>query len=322
MAQASAVKRFQAGDYKYEHVEGWGRFPGIEELLAHEHAGSGVVSDIATDSQDRVYACVRTKRESDHNEGEIWVFDRNGSHLASWGRDIFDTPHGMWIGPDDYVYHTDSGNHTVTKFDTDGRVLMTLGNKGELGLPGEPFRSPTRAVLSSSGEIFVSDGYQQNRCHRFTADGKKVLSWGSGDPVHYQQYVLGNVTGTAASGPGEFNLPHDITLDRNDRAYVLDRSNSRVQVFTNEGEFIEQWTDVPGGNDSVIDENDVMHIATGHSGIMVRTLDGKSIGVWGESGEEPGQFRGAPHGIWIDSHGDVYVAEVGAKLALQKFARV
>ena len=108
--------------------------------------------------------------------------------------------------------------------------------------------------------------------------------------------------------------------------YVLDRSNSRIQVFTNEGEFIEQWTDVPGGNDSVIDENDVMHIATGHSGIMVRTLDGKSIGVWGERGEEPGQFQNrtgaGPHGIWIDSHGDVYVAEVGVKLALQKFARV
>ena len=311
MAQASAVKRFQAGDFKYEHVEGWGRFP-----------GTGVVSDIATDSQDRVYACVRLRQEPDHKEGEIWVFDRDGSYLASWGKDIFETPHGMWIGPDDDIYYTDSGDHTVTKFDTEGRVLMTLGTKGKPGLPGEPFRSPTRAVLSSSGEIFVSDGYQQNRCHRFTADGKKVLSWGSGDPVFYQQYVLGNVTGTAASGPGEFNLPHDITLDRNDRAYVLDRSNNRLQVFTNEGEFIEQWTDVPGGNDSVIDENDVMHIATAHSGIMVRTLDGKSIGVWGENGEEPGQFQGAPHGIWIDSHGDVYVAEVGAKLALQKFARL
>ena len=207
----------------------------------------GVVSDIATDSQDRVYACVRLRQEPDHNEGEIWVFDRDGIFLASWGKDIFDIPHGMWIGPDDDIYYTDSGDHTVTKFDTDGRVLMTLGTKGKPGPPGEPFRSPTRAVLSSSGEIFISDGYQQNRCHRFTADGQKVLSWGSGDPVYYQQYVLGNVTGTGGSGPGEFNLPHDITVDRNDRAYVLDRENNRLQVFTNEGEFIEQWTDVPGG---------------------------------------------------------------------------
>ena len=311
MAQTSTARRFQAGDYKYEHVEGWGNFP-----------GTGVVSDVATDSQDRVYMCVRLKQTPDEKEGEMWVFDRDGNHLASWGKDHFVVCHGLWIGPEDDIYHADAGDHTVTKFDTDGNVLMTLGTKGERGPDGEPFRSPTRAVLSSSGEIYVSDGYEQNFCHRFTPDGNKVLTWGGGDPVYYQREVLGNVTGTPGTGPGEFNLPHDITVDRNDRAYVLDRENDRLQVFNNEGEFIDQWTDVPGGNDSVIDENDIIHIATGHSGIMVRTLDGKSIGAWGESGEEPGQFRAAPHGIWIDSHGDVYVAEVGAKLGLQKFARV
>jgi DNA-binding beta-propeller fold protein YncE len=305
------AKRFEAGDYKYEHVEGWGAFP-----------AAGVVSDIACDSQNRVYACVRLKQGPDGNEGEIWVLDRDGKHVKSWAKGDLEVPHGMWIGPDDDVYHTDAGDHTVTKFDTDGNVLMTLGSKGKQGPAGEPFRSPTRAVLSSSGEIFVSDGYQQNRCHRFTAGGELILSWGQGDPVYYEEAVIGEVTGTPGTGPGEFNLPHDITVDRNDLAYVLDRENDRLQVFDNEGRFIEQWTDVPGGNDSVIDENDLIHIATGHSGIQVRTLDGDSVGTWGESGEGPGQFRGAPHGIWIDSRGDVYVAEVGAQLALNKFARL
>jgi hypothetical protein len=98
-------------------------------------------------------------------------------------------------------------------------------------------------------------------------------------------------------------------------------------VFTNEGDFIEQWPDVPDANDTVIDDDDIMHIASGDHGIMIRTLDGKSIGVWGEKGENPGQFRGGPlrggpHGLWIDSRGDVYVAEIGAPNKLQKFARI
>ena len=304
-------KRFEVGEYKYEHVEGWGNFP-----------ASGVVSDIACDSQDQVYACVRLKQGPDGNEGEIWVLDRDGNHVKSWGKGDMDVPHGIWIGPGDDVYHTDTAAHTVTKFDTDGNSLMTLGVKGELGPEGEPFRMPTRAVLSSSGEIFVSDGYQQNRCHRFDAGGELILSWGKGDPVYYQREVDGEVTGKPGTGPGEFNLPHDITIDGNDRAYVLDRENNRMQIFDHEGVFIDQWTDVPGGNDSVIDENDAIHIATGHSGIQIRTLTGDLIGTWGERGESAGQFRGAPHGIWIDSRGDVYVAEVGAQMALNKFIRI
>lgn len=304
------TKRFGVGDYQYEHVEGWGQFP-----------GSGDVSDVATDSAGRVYACVRLGESPDGYEGEMWVFDREGNHLASWGRDIFDVPHGLWIGPDDDIYHTDAGNHTVTKHNTDGQVLMTLGTKGKAGPPGGPFNSPTRAVLSRSGDIFVSDGYRQNRCHRFTAKGELMLSWGSGDPVYSEG------TGTPGTGPGEFNIPHDITVDRNDRVYVLDRGNGRLQVFTNEGDFVEQWPDVPDANDTVIDDDDIMHIATGDHGIMIRTLDGKSIGVWGEKGENPGQFRGGPlrggpHGLWIDSRGDVYVAEIGAPNKLQKFARI
>ena len=304
------VKRFGAGDYQYEHVEGWGEFP-----------GAGVVSDIATDSRDRVYACVRLKQGPDGNEGEMWVFDSDGSHLASWGHDRFEVPHGLSIGPNNELYFADANDHTVTRFSTDGDVLMTLGTKGEPGPPDQPFNSPTKAVVSAAGDIYVSDGYRQNRCHRFTADGELILSWGSGDPVYYQQGVLGEVTGTAGVGPGEFNLPHSIVIDRNERAYVLDRENARVQVFTSKGEYITEWEDVPVGCDAVIDEDDAMHIAGGR-GVTVKTLDGKHIGDWGEKGAGPGQFRGAPHGIWIDSKGAVYVAEVGAQLALNKFARV
>ena len=305
-------ERFGVGDYQYELVEGWGEWP-----------LSGVASDVATDSQDRVYVAVRTAKTAESKTGAILVFDKDGKYLRSWGEDLFTSCHGLWISPADEVFHTDAADHTVTKFNTEGKVLMTLGTRDELGAPGMPFRMPTRAVGSTSGDIYVSDGYQQNRCHKFTPDGELVLSWGKGDPVYYEREVLGKVTGTPGDGPGEFNLPHDITVDRNDLSYVQDRENHRCQVFDPEGNYITEWSGIRFPNDAVIDENDVMHIAEGSGGgILLVKLDGEVIGRWGEKGDAPGQWTGAPHGLWLDSHGDMYVAEVGAQKALQKFARV
>ena len=305
-------ERFGVGDYQYEFVEGWGEWP-----------LSGVASDVATDSQDRVYVAVRTSQTEERKTGAILVFDKDGKYLRSWGEDLFTVCHGLWISPTDEVFHTDAGDHTVTKFNTKGDLMITIGTRNELGEPGMPFRSPTRAVLSTSGDIYVSDGYQQNRCHKFTPNGELILSWGKGDPVYYEREVLGKVTGTPGDGPGEFNLPHDITVDRNDLSYVQDRENLRCQVFDPEGNYLTEWSGIRFPNDAVIDEDDVMHIAEGNGGgILVIKLDGEVIGRWGEKGDAPGQWTGYPHGLWLDSRGDMYVAEVGAQKALQKFARV
>ena len=296
--------------YRYEHVEGWGEFP-----------RGGVVSDVATDSEGRVYACVRLRQGPDGNEGEMWVFDRDGKLLDRWGRNIFTVPHGLFI-QDDVLYHADAGDHTVRKFTPDGKTLMLLGTPGQQGPEDEPFRSPTNATIAPSGDLYVSDGYEQNRCHCFSSAGELKHSWGRGDAVYYQMEAHGEVTGEVGDGPGEFNLPHGIVTDSSGQVYVMDRENGRVQVFTAAGEYVAEWNDVPGGNDAVIDEEGVMHIAAGQEGVFVKTLDGETVGSWGERGEEAGRFSGYPHGIWIDSQGDVYVAQVGAQLALDKFARL
>ena len=296
--------------YRYEHVEGWGDFP-----------RGGVVSDVATDSEDRVYACVRLRQGPDGNEGEMWVFDRDGKLLDRWGHDIFTVPHGLFIH-EDVLYHADAGDHTVRSFSPDGKTLMVLGTEGEQGPEGEPFRSPTNATIAVSGDMYVSDGYEQNRCHCFSSAGELKHSWGRGDAVYYQMAAHGEMTGEVGDGPGEFNLPHGIVTDSSGRVYVIDRENGRVQVFTADGEYITEWNDVPGGNDAVIDGDGVMHVATGHGGIFLKSLDGETVGTWGERGEDAGRFSGYPHGIWLDSQGDVYVAQVGAQLALDKFGRV
>jgi DNA-binding beta-propeller fold protein YncE len=301
------------GEYQYEVAEGWGEWP-----------VNGVASDVATDSQGRVYVAVRTSQTAELQTGAVVVFDRDGNHLDTWGEDVFQVCHGLWISPSDEVLHADAGDNTVTKFTTGGELLMTIGTKGALGSPGEPFRSPTSAVQSSSGDIYVSDGYRQNRCHKFTITGELIFSWGEGDNVYWQEQVEGKVTGRAGVGPGEFNLPHHITVDKNDLSYVQDRSNNRCQVFDPEGNYITEWKDVRGSNDAVIDSDDVMHIAEagGDAGVLIVKLDGEVIGRWGERGDSPGQWKGHPHGLWIDKFGDMYVAEVGTQKAIQKFIRI
>ncbi|MCH8293063.1 hypothetical protein IH992_18390 [Candidatus Poribacteria bacterium] len=282
------MKTFGTGDYRYEVVEGWGQIPQL-----------GLVSGVACDSEDRVYVFNRSPQPA------VLVFDRDGTFLRSWGEDIFKKPHGIWISPDDEIYTTDTVDHTVRKFSLSGDLLMTLGTVDRPGPPGQPFNEPTRAVLSQSGDLFVSDGYGQSRVHRLTSDGEAIVSWGA-----------------PGTGPSEFNLPHDVTVDKNGRVYILDRGNLRCQIFNSDGEYLTEWGDLRSPNDLFIDPDDVIHIAEGGQRITIMTLEGEIIERWGEKGTAAGQFSDSPHGIWIDSHGDVYVSEVIAERRFQKFARV
>ncbi len=279
---------YGSGDYRYEVVEGWGQIPQL-----------GLASGVACDSQDRVYVFNRSPNPA------MLVYERDGRFIGAWGENLFKTPHGIWISPDDEIYTTDTEDHTVRKFSLSGKLLQTWGTVDEPGPPGQPFNQPTRAVLSQSGEIYVSDGYGQSRVHRLTPDGEVIVSWGA-----------------PGSGPGEFNLPHDVTVDKNDRVYILDRGNLRCQIFDSNGEYITEWGDLRSPNDLFIDSDDVIHIAEGGQRITVMTLGGEILTHWGEQGERAGQFSNSPHGIWIDSHGDVYISEVIAEKRFQKFARV
>src|SRR5262249_60006932 len=121
----------------------------------------------------------------------VTVFDRHGSFLTSWGEGTIRRAHGIHIGPDDAVYLTDDLDHTVRKFTTDGKLLLTLGTSGQpsdTGIDGidyrtirraaGPFHRPTNVALNADGSIVVTDGYGNCRVHHFSADGKLLHSWG------------------------------------------------------------------------------------------------------------------------------------------------
>ena len=167
-----------------------------------------MASDVATDSDDRVYVATRTSEAFDNITGAIVVFDRNGKFLSAFGGDKLRMPHHIWISRDDEIYLTDYFDHAVRKYSPKGELLQVLGTPGQPGAPGGgPFNMPTCAVLAPiSGDIYVSDGYRQSRVHRFTYDGDLKLSWGSGDLNLYDEDMWDS-TAKAGTGPGEFHCP-------------------------------------------------------------------------------------------------------------------
>ncbi len=257
-----------------------------------------VYSGVACDSQDHVYIHRRTHVPA------ILVFDRDGTFLRSFGEDLFANPHGIWISPDDILYCTDTVHHTVTKLSLDGEVLLTLGTKGKPGKPGEPFNRPTRAVASPSGDIFVSDGYGQQRVHKFAADGTHLLSWGS-----------------KGTGPDQFALPHSIWVDRENRVYVADRWNGRVAIFTTDGQFLDQWIGLAYPNEIYIDKNDTVYVAEAGLGSGDPAfIDAGRISIFNAKGEVQARLRSRmTHGIWVDSNGDIYVTNL--VLGVTKYVR-
>jgi DNA-binding beta-propeller fold protein YncE len=276
------------------------------------------VAGVATDSMDRVYVFNR-------GEHPVIVFDRDGNFLASWGEGLVRRAHGIHIGPDDAVYCTDDLDHTVRKFTSEGRLLLTLGVSGQpsdtgidgidyrtIRRAGPPFHRPTNVALTADGSVYVTDGYGNARVHHFAAAGRLLRSWGE-----------------PGSGPGQFNLPHGIALDSRGRVYVADRENSRIQVFGAQGEFLTEWTGVARPMQVAIDPAQNVFVAEvgwraglfpwqtapgpepAGARVSVFNLEGRLLARWGGSGQpwECGEFF-APHDVCFDSRGDLYVGEV------------
>jgi hypothetical protein len=272
---------------KFSVIEGWGKLP--EGFSYREVAG------VAVDKQDRAFVFNR-------GEHPIIVFDRDGNFLRSWGEGVIRRAHGITIDADDMVWLTDDLHHTVRKFTPEGKHLLTIGNPdtpAELQ-GGQPFNRPTHvAICPKSGYLFVSDGYGNSRVHKYSPDGKHVMSWGE-----------------PGTDPGQFNLPHNL---------VTDRENHRVQIFDGKGGYQGQWNNLhrPCGlfADRAHDLFFVGELGSGmpvnektpNLGPRVSVLDGKGqrrARFGGQfASEKPGEFI-APHGLVVDSRGDVYVGEV------------
>ena len=292
-----------SGRFTYEVAVGWETLP--PGYSWREVAG------VAVDDKDRIYVFNR-------GEHPIIIFDSDGSFLDSWGEGVFTNPHGLTMGPDDTLYCTDHGDHTVRRCTLDGKVLMTIGVPGKPAEPhsGRPFNRCTDVAIDpKTCDLYVSDGYNNSSVHKYSPDGDLLFSWGA-----------------PGTDPGEFNIVHNIATDKDGWVYVADRENHRVQIFDSNGRYETQWNNLHRPCALFISEE--QHVYIGELGwgifshrdvpnigprITIMNTKGERVGRLGHLGYglDLGQFI-APHGICLDSNQNIYLGEV-AHTALSQY---
>jgi len=311
----------------------------------------GEVAGVAVSSRGHVFVFSRSNSATGPAFGaaaaQLFEFDQNGNFVRELGKGLYawSEAHSVRIDRNDEIWAIDKGSNMVVRFNTAGRVVWVFGRKEEaadgaepLGHPDPPlppvdgmFRQPTDVAWDSQGNTYITDGYVNSRVAKYDKNGDWVKSWG-----------------TKGNGPGQFNTPHAIAVDRDDNVYVGDRANRRIQVFDTDGNFKRMFSiDVPpdpasraangatptgealaraiGAPNSIcITPGSPQVLFVGESTYPGRifkvALDGTVLGVIGRAGRDRGQFSGA-HALACPSERELYVAETSnwrvQKLLLQ-----
>jgi DNA-binding beta-propeller fold protein YncE len=317
-AAAALVPAGFAADEKYAHVNAAVGYA-VDPSWPHRpvNVKSGATSGIAVDKQDRVYVFTREKPP-------IQVYDVQGNFIRSWGEDVIKSAHHLKIDPEGNVWVADVGHHTVMQFTPEGKLLRTLGTRDAPGRDHSHFNMPTDVAVTTAGDTFVSDGYGNSRVVHLDKDGKYVKEWGE-----------------RGTKPGQFSIPHAISVDSKGRLYVADRNNVRVQVFDQAGKLLDVWSNVIVPWGFCVTPDDEIWVC-GSSPMRWRKEDnalgcppkdqvfmkfnpqGKLLQLWtvpkGADGlEKPGDCNWV-HCIAADSKGNLYVGDINGKRA-QKFVR-
>jgi streptogramin lyase len=222
-----------------------------------------------------------TRREA---EPPVVVFNRNGEYIRGFGTGLFSAdggPHSVGVDREGFVWATDRNANVVYKFTPDGNVVMTLGKKGVKGdnTSRDSFDGPSNVAVAGNGDIFVTDGYGNSRIVKFSRDGTF-------------QKIIGGVKGKE---PGQFDLPHAVLINSKGQLVVTDRNNGRIQIFDQQGTFVEQWTNLGIAQPSglYLGPDDTAWTNDNASDLVIKVKDGKVI-------ETIRGLGGRPHMIGVD----------------------
>jgi peptidylamidoglycolate lyase len=285
---AGTAIHLRAAASGYTLVDGWGSLPAGQEW--------GEVTGVAVDAKNTIIAVRRT-------DPPIVELNPAGRVLKMWGEKMFVWPHGFRIDKEGYLWITDGRaadgrGEQIFKIAPDGRVVMTLGTKGVAGETSSTFAGPADVAFAANGDIFVADGHVNNRVVKFSKDGTFIKAWGK-----------------KGTGPGEFSVPHAIALDSRGRVFVADRGNKRVQIFDQDGKYLEEWTQFGRPSGLLITADDTIYVAD------VQDKPGISFGS-AKDGSVRGTIEGTmPESIALDRDGGVYAGETTTGHILRKFTR-
>jgi len=299
----------------------------------------GEVAGVAVNSKGHVFVFSRGNTAGPAYgaaAAELLEFGADGRFLREIGHNLYawSFAHAVKVDRQDNIWVADKGSDMVIKFDPAGRVAMVFGRKQEASDEGTGplhhvrpplppvdgmFRQVTDVAWDAAGNTYISDGYINSRVAKLDKDGNWLKSWGE-----------------PGDGPGQFNVPHSIAVDRDGNVYVADRGNRRIEVFDGEGRFLRQITiDVPAPADArpaigsrptttsgtmapgapwaiciTPGPKQVLYSADAYPGRIYKlSLDGKVLGMFGQSGKQLKQF-GWIHEIACPSESELYVAEL------------
>src|SRR5579859_2718149 len=247
--------------------------PNFLKLPAGEYLGESVA--VATNSKGHIFVYHRSAQT------RLFEFDKAGNFLKEIGAGYygFEFAHSVRVDKDDNIWTVDEGSNMITKFSPEGKVLMVLGRRppAVLGVlaappqgPAKPaskyeFCRPTDVGWDPQGNIFVSDGYCNNRVVKYDKDGRFLAQAGSEK---------------AGSALGEFNLPHGLQVDLEGNVWVADRTNTRYQVLDNNLKPLREITNLGVGWTVCVSAGPHQYVFLSNS-----NPNGNMPGTWDITGE-------------------------------------
>ncbi|MEZ5489404.1 MAG: hypothetical protein R3F50_03685 [Gammaproteobacteria bacterium] len=321
VAQATA-------DNPYQVIYHWGQLPADRPM--------GVVTGVHPDP-DGVHLWIMERCGTNQCAGSdlppIHKLDRDGRVVKSIGAGLFAWPHGFDLDADGNIWVTEGApdgdargqpgfergmGHQAIKLNQDGEVLMRLG---EAGVPGDDaghFNGPAAIVVAQNGEIWIADGHRggNNRIMKFSPQGDLLLQLGGG-------------IDSLSREVSRFNDPHDLKIDSQGRLFVADRGNNRIQIFSQDGELLDIWTQFGRPSGIWIDSNDRILVADGMSGQQWNRGWQRGIRIGDARTGWITEFipdYEIPNGSGIeflasDSEGNIYAGQVGRQ-RFEKYVRV
>lgn len=305
----------------YETIHGWAQFPDGRKW------GSTAGVAIAPDGKIWAYDRCGANACDTSNLDPILEFDTSGKLLRHFGAGLFIMPHGFYVDRKGDVWVTDAmgkddKGQQVIEFDPDGKILLRLGKPGVAGDGPDTFNQPAAVAVAKNGDIFVADG------HAPTCGTSRIVKFSKGG-----RYV--KEFGKKGSGPGELMCPHTLAFDSKGHLFVGDRSNNRIEVFDQEGNYIGMWKQFGRPSGIYIDAHDMLYVTDSESRDKIEP----GVGGGPEGyGYNPGCMRGIrigsvkdgrviafipdpmptggtsiSEGVAVDHDGNVYGAEVGPK---------
>jgi sugar lactone lactonase YvrE len=333
-ALAQATAPTNSAPNPYRTVERWGEMP--EGRIWGSTAGVGIDRDGSS-----VWVAERCGAQgfippSQMREGEVFncdgsnldpilKFDASGKLVKKFGAGMFVFPHGLSVDFEGNIWVTDgvgrgAKGQTADKFSPDGKLLMTLGTPGKAGDGPNEFNAPSATLVAPNGDIFVADGHGGNtnaRIVKFSKNGKFIMTWGS-----------------KGMAPGEMDGPHTLAMDSKGRLFFGDRGNNRIQIFDQDGNFLDQWTQFSRPSGIFIDKDDNIYVTASESESVSKNHDGWKRGIRiGRVSDavvtvfipDPTEnatttTTSAAEGVAVDAAGDIFGAEAGPK-RVNKYVR-